>query len=131
MGRARKRLGDFGERLAAAHLEARGYRIVDRNFRCRQGEVDIIAENGGCLAFVEVRTRRGDSMGTAVESLTPLKGARLHAVAETYCQRNSDAPEERRVDVIAVDLSPDGRLLGIQHIENAFSADELPELPRE
>jgi putative endonuclease len=108
MGRERKRLGDFGERLAAAHLEAHGYHIIDRNFRCRQGEVDIIAEHGDCLAFVEVRTRRGDSMGSAIESLTPLKGARLHAVAETYCQRNVSVPEERRIDVIAIDLSPDG-----------------------
>jgi putative endonuclease len=125
----RVRLGRFGERLAAAHLEAKGYAILDRNFRCREGEIDIIAENGGCLVFVEVRTRRGDAMGTALESITPLKCARLVAAAEAYCQQHPEAAPERRVDVIAVDLTPGGRLLRLEHIENAFSADELPALP--
>jgi putative endonuclease len=130
MSDARRRLGQFGERVAVAHLESKGYRILARNYRCPDGEVDIIAEDGGCLVFVEVRTRRGDAMGTAVESLTLLKGARISATAEAYCEANPDAPEERRIDVIAVDLTPSGRLLRLEHIENAFSADELPELSR-
>ena len=57
MTRSRRDLGDFGERLAAAHLEAKGYRIRERNFRTREGEIDIIAERGGTLVFVEVRNR--------------------------------------------------------------------------
>ena len=69
-------------------------------------------------------------MGTAVESLTPLKGARISAVADAYCDANAGSPEERRIDVIAVDLTPQGRLLRLEHIENAFSGDELPELSR-
>ena len=129
MSGERRRLGQFGERIAAAHLEAEGYRIVERNFRCREGEVDIIAENGGCLAFVEVRTRRGDAMGEAADSLTPLKGARITAAAEAYCQERLDLPPERRIDVIAVDLTPRGRLLRVEHIESAFAGDELPSLP--
>jgi Holliday junction resolvase-like predicted endonuclease len=68
-------------------------------------------------------------MGTAAESLTPLKGARISAVADAYCDQNADVAEERRIDVIAVDLTPRGRLLRLEHIENAFSSDELPELP--
>ena len=124
-------LGRFGERLAAAHLESRGYRIRERNFRCRQGEIDIIAEDGGCLAFVEVRTRRGRAMGSAAESLTPGKGARIREAAEAYCLERADVPEERRIDVIAIDLAPDGRLLRLEHIENAFSGDELPGAPCE
>ena len=60
-------LGDFGERVAAAHLEAKGYRILATKFRMREGEVDVIAERGGVVAFVEVKTRRGDAMGSAVE----------------------------------------------------------------
>jgi putative endonuclease len=126
----RLRLGKFGERVAAAHLESKGYQILARNYRCPDGEVDIIAQDGGCLVFVEVRTRRGDAMGTAAESLTLLKGARISATAGAYCEANPDAPEERRIDVIAVDLTPAGRLLRLEHIENAFSADELPELSR-
>jgi Holliday junction resolvase-like predicted endonuclease len=76
-----------------------------------------------------VRTRRGDAMGRAAESLTPRKGARISAAADAYCQANPDGAEERRIDVIAVDLTPQGRLLSVQHIKNAFSGDELPELP--
>lgn len=129
MSGERQRLGSFGERVAAAHLEAKGYRIVGRNFRCREGEIDIIAEDGGGLAFVEVRTRRGSAMGSAVESLTPLKGARILAAAEAYCLRNAGAPEQRRIDVVVVELSPEGRVENVEHIENAFAADELPELP--
>jgi putative endonuclease len=129
MSGERRRLGQFGERVAAAHLEAEGYRIVERNFRCREGEVDIIAEGGGCLAFVEVRTRRGDAMGGAADSLTLLKGARITAAAEAYCQERLGLPEERRIDVIAVDLSPEGRVLRLEHIESAFAGDELPSLP--
>jgi putative endonuclease len=125
----RRRLGQFGERLAAAHLEAEGYRIVERNFRCREGEVDIIAETKGCLVFVEVRTRRGDAMGEAVDSLTPLKGARITAAAEAYCQGRPGLAPERRIDVIAVDLSLEGRVLRLEHIESAFTGDELPSLP--
>jgi putative endonuclease len=129
MSGERRRLGQFGERVAAAHLEAEGYRIIERNFRCREGEVDIIAEDGRCLAFVEVRTRRGSAMGGAADSLTPLKGARITAAAEAYCQGRLDLPPERRIDVIAVDLSPQGRLLRLEHIESAFAGDELPSLP--
>jgi putative endonuclease len=129
MSGERRRLGQFGERVAAAHLEAEGYRIIERNFRCREGEVDIIAEDGRCLAFVEVRTRRGSAMGGAADSLTPLKGARITAAAEAYCQRHLDLPPERRIDVIAVDLSPEGRVLRLEHIESAFAGDELPSLP--
>lgn len=125
----RQRLGQFGERLAAAHLEAAGYRIVERNFRCREGEIDVIAQRDAVLVFVEVRTRRGDAMGRAVDSLTPLKGARISAAADAYCQQRPASPAERRIDVIAVDLSPQGRLLRLDHIENAFAGDELPALP--
>jgi len=125
----KRSLGQFGERIAAARLEAEGYRIVDHNFRCREGEIDIIAQKGVCLVFVEVRARRGDAMGSAAASLTPLKGARITAAAEAYCQERSDLPEERRIDVITIDLSPEGRVLRVDHIENAFAGDELPSLP--
>src|SRR3989304_1696744 len=66
---SRRALGDFGERVARAHLEAKGYRVLATNFRVREGEVDIVAERGGVVAFVEVKTRRGDAMGSAVEAV--------------------------------------------------------------
>ncbi|MGB6837955.1 MAG: YraN family protein, partial [Dehalococcoidia bacterium] len=73
MNQARRRLGDFGERVAAAHLEAKGYRILARNYRCREGEIDLVAQQGDVLVFVEVRARRGEGAGTAAESVTQVK----------------------------------------------------------
>jgi len=119
MSRRRLDLGEFGERVAAAHLEAKGYHIRERNFRVAEGEIDIIAECGGTLVFVEVRTRRGGSHGTAAESVTARKAAHLVAAAQSYAQANPGCPPDQRIDVIAVELAPDGRLLSLEHIEGA------------
>ncbi len=116
---ARRDLGDFGERVAAAHLEAKGYAIRERNFRTREGEVDIIAELGGTLVFVEVRTRRGDAMGSAAESVTAAKARHILAAAQAYVQEREDCPADQRIDVIALSLTSDGRVLSLEHIEGA------------
>jgi putative endonuclease len=121
----RRNLGAFGERLAAAHLEAKGYRIRARNFRCREGEIDIVAEDGGCLVFVEVRTRRGDALGGPAESVTVAKERRLLSAAKAYLQEHADLPPDQRIDVVAVQLSPRGRLLAVQHIEGAIADRDL------
>ncbi len=113
----------MGERLAEQHLLARGYAVVDRNVRTREGEIDIIALDGETLAFVEVRARRGTRMGTAVESVTPAKQRRMVALAEAYGADRDDLPEGRRIDVIAIDFTPDGRLLSLEHFENAVIAE--------
>ena len=118
-GGARRALGEFGERLAVQHLEAKGYQIVERNYRRREGEIDIIARLGKVLAFVEVRCRRGGLMGTAIESLSPAKQRRLVALAQAYCQDRDATLEQPRIDVIAVDLAPDGKLLSLAHVEGA------------
>jgi len=120
---SRRVLGDLGERLAVQHLVAKGYRIRDRNFRVREGEIDIVAEQGDLLAFIEVRCRRGQTMGTASESLTPAKQRRLVGLAEAYGQTDDRLPERRRIDVIAVDFEPSGRLLSLEHIEGAVWAE--------
>ena len=124
MSSGRRDLGAFGERVAAAHLEAKGYRIRARNFRCREGEIDIVAEDGDCLVFVEVRTRRGDAFGTPAESVTVAKERRLLTVARAYLQEHPDVPPNQRIDVVAVELSR-GRLLAVQHIEGAIADREL------
>lgn len=116
---SRRSLGDFGERLAAAHLEAKGYRIVARNYRCAEGEMDLVARRGDLLAFVEVRTRRGGDLGGPAESITAAKAARLAAIARAYCQEHPEAPPQRRIDLVGVELSADGRLERVEHIENA------------
>ncbi len=120
---SRRTLGELGERLAVQHLLSKGYRICERNVRTREGEIDIIAQSEDMLAFVEVKTRRGSSMGTAAESLSPTKQRRLVALAEAYGQGRDDLPQQRRIDLIALDLAPDGRLLSLRHIEGAVRAD--------
>ena len=120
----RRRLGAFGERLAAAHLVAKGYHIQARNYRCREGEIDIVAQDGETLVFVEVRTRRGDALGGPAESVTARKEARLVAAATAYVQALAEPPADQRIDVVAVQLSPGGRLLAIDHIEGAVSQRE-------
>jgi len=117
--RARRDLGAFGERVAAAHLEAKGYRIRERNFRTREGEIDLVAERGGTLVFVEVRTRRGDAAGSAAESVTAAKATHIIAVAQAYAQAHEDCPADQRIDVIALSLANDGRVLSLDHIEGA------------
>ena len=120
---SRRVLGDLGERLAVQHLLAKGYRIRERNFRVREGEIDIIAQYGDLLAFVEVRCRRGDAMGTAGESLTPAKQRRLLGLADAYGQARAGLPAQRRIDVIAVDFGQGGQLLSVDHIEGAIWAE--------
>ncbi|MCH7484252.1 MAG: YraN family protein [Chloroflexi bacterium] len=119
----RRALGELGERLAAEHLSAKGYRIRERNFRTAAGEIDIVAEAGGVLAFVEVRCRRGSSMGTAAESLSPAKQRRMVEMVEAYGQARDDLPEQWRIDLIAIDFESDGRLASLVHYENAVTAD--------
>jgi putative endonuclease len=116
---SRRDLGDFGERVAAAHLEAKGYRVIATSFRCREGEVDIVAERGGVVAFVEVKTRRGDAMGRAVEGVSPQKAGRLLLAAAAFALERPGLPPDRRIDVVAIDLDGAGRVLSVEHIENA------------
>jgi putative endonuclease len=109
--------------MAANHLESMGYTIRELNARTRYGEVDIVAEKDETLAFVEVRCRRGNAMGSAVESLSAAKQRRLVRLAEAYGSDDEGLPEGRRIDLVAVDLTPDGRLRSLQHIEGAVWAD--------
>ena len=119
----RRALGELGERLAGEHLEAKGYRVRERNFRTAAGEIDIVAEAGGVLAFVEVRARRGSAMGTAAESLSPAKQRRMVEMAEAYGQARDGLPEQWRIDLIAIDFERNGRLASLVHYENAVTAD--------
>ena len=116
---SRRALGDFGERVAAAHLEAKGYRVIATRFRVREAEVDIVAERDGVVAFVEVKTRRGDAMGSATEAIDARKAQRLLIAAEAFGQQHPELPPERRIDLIAIDLDRDGKVRSIEHIESA------------
>ena len=120
---ARRALGELGERLAVQHLEAKGYRILDRNWRTREGEIDIVAEVSGTVAFVEVKSRRSCLMGTAAESLTAAKQRRMVTMAEAYDASRDDLPPGRRIDLVAIDFTREGRLLSLEHYESAVTAD--------
>lgn len=118
----RKELGDFGERVAAHRLEAAGMRILARNVRTRGGEIDIVAEDGHDLAFVEVRTRK-NIPGVAAESLTAVKLRRMWQCAMDYCDTNGVSPNLVRIDLISIDLGPRGDATHIEH----FRGLEIPE----
>lgn len=82
------RKGEEAERTAADHLEARGLKLVARNYRCRGGEIDLILRDGASLVFVEVRERAGAAFGGAAASITPAKQARIRLAAQHYLSRH-------------------------------------------
>jgi putative endonuclease len=96
-------LGKQGEHLAVTYLEAKGMKILARNWRCRHGEIDIIAEEGPNLIVVEVKTRSGRSHGTALESVSPTKLARLRMLAAKWLATQPHTFDAVRVDVIALE----------------------------
>ncbi len=117
----RNRLGASGERIAAHYLEQRGYRIVDRNVRRREGEVDLIAiePTTETLVFIEVKSRRSRRAGAAVESLSTRKQTRLRELAEIYAAEHPDLAPNLRVDLVAIELASDGSISSIEHVESA------------
>ena len=117
----RRELGAWGEERAAKYLRSKGYTILERNFRCRAGEIDIIALRGGVIAFVEVKLRRDSEFAEAREFVTPAKQRRVILTAE-YWLVSHRTELQPRFDVIEV-YAPDGvnsRKVSINHIENAF-----------
>jgi putative endonuclease len=116
----RRGLGRRGEELAARYLADRGYEILARNWRCEVGELDLVALDESCLTFVEVRTRRGRALGSPEESITAAKQVRLASLAEAYVQAR-DWAGDWRIDVVAIEMDMRGRLLRVDHYENAVT----------
>ncbi len=119
MTRARADVGRAGERLAAEALAERGFAIVARNYRCAEGEIDIVARRGTVWHFVEVRTRRGESFGTPEESITGRKRRHLVAAAQRYLLDHALGEVDWCVDLVAIRLGAGGHLLRLNLIENA------------
>jgi len=116
----RQEVGKLGEKTAQKFLKKRGYRIRETGFRCRRGEIDIIAQQKDCLVFVEVRTKSNLDFGTPEESITQAKKERLIDSALTYTTTHQDLPPLWRIDVVAIELDDKGKARRIELIENAI-----------
>jgi len=115
----RRRLGNWGEGVAAVQLEAEGYAIVARNWRCAAGEIDLVARDGETLVFVEVKTRRGRAYGAPEEALTPRKAQKLLQLGAQYVYENALGDINWRIDLVAIELDTRGLLLRCDHVRNA------------
>lgn len=115
----RQRLGRWGEDLAASRLEAEGYVIVTRNWRCSLGEIDLIARQQDTLVFVEVKTRRSKAYGYPEEALTPRKAQKLIDLGIEYVAGLEDLDVDWRIDLIAIQIDSSGKLERYEHIPGA------------
>ena len=121
MTRWRLNKGAQGEQIAADYLKRLGYRIQERNYRCRQGEIDIVAWDGTALVFVEVRTRSGSGIGEPLASVDRRKQERITRVAAAYVQEHQVRDTGLRFDVVAV-ACPADRPPEVAHVPSAFDA---------
>ena len=97
-------LGQLGEKLALSRLKKNGYRIVEKNYRCRYGEIDIIAKHKDCFVFIEVRSKTGNTYGTPEESITAGKKQKLISTAMNYLEAHPEINGDWRIDMVAVEL---------------------------
>lgn len=109
-------IGEYGERLAGEYLAGLGYEVLDRNWRCAQGELDLVARDGECVVFCEVKTRRSEAFGSPVEAVTPAKAARLRRLAWHWLRAHEVHAREVRVDVIGV-LRPQRGAAVLEHLK--------------
>jgi putative endonuclease len=119
----RRSLGNWGERLAENHLARNGIRILERGFRVRSGEIDLIGEEHGELVFVEVRTRSSARFGDPLETVRDGKRRRILRAASCYLQSRSAWHRPCRFDLVAVRKGPSGSV-EVEHIRDAFRADD-------
>lgn len=117
--RAKDGVGRYGERVAARYLQEHGLEVVDRNWRCGQGELDIVARDGPVLVFVEVKTRSSAQFGVPAEAVTRVKANRIRALAVAWLAGHPHAYAGLRFDVVSVMRSPAGAAQ-VLHLQDAF-----------
>jgi putative endonuclease len=110
----RQALGAYGERLAVRALEAAGLEVLDRNWRCPQGEIDIVAGHAELVVVCEVKTRRGERFGSPAAAITPHKLERLYRLGAAWAEAHARAGSRLRVDVVSVRLTRGARQ--VEHI---------------
>jgi putative endonuclease len=116
---ARNALGAYGERVAARHLVEDGMEVLDRNWRCRDGELDLVARDGDALVFCEVKTRRTVCCGVPAEAVVPAKARRIRRLAAQWMSETGAHAPEVRFDVVAV-LAAAAGAADIEHTRGAF-----------
>lgn len=114
----KKEEGERGEQLAVEYLKKQGYKIIERNFRIRGGEIDIIAIDVDTLVFIEVKTRRSHEFGTPFEAITPWKMRSLIKSAEFYKVKHPQLPELMRIDAVGIILQNDNTLASLELVKN-------------
>jgi putative endonuclease len=117
-----KEIGNYGELAAQKYLENLGYVILDKNFRCKSGEIDIIAKDKTAIAFIEVKSRYNTSLGLPCESVTYKKQLKLYKAAQTYILKKKPHQTFFRFDVVEVVLNIDNDMTSINLIKNAFQS---------
>lgn len=119
MTKVRRAIGEWGERLAERHLTAQGLVVLNRNWRCAEGEVDLILRDGADVVFCEVKTRRSHTFGTPAEAIGPDKVRRLRRLAHRWLAESGVRPREIRFDVVEVLPQSQGAPV-VEHIRAAF-----------
>jgi putative endonuclease len=114
----KKKIGAFGEDIAADFLIRRGYKIIDRHFQTRMGEIDIIAKNNSQIIFVEVKTRTGRNFGLPEEAINREKKIKLIETARWYLAISGIEIENYRIDSIAVEVDKTNKKVRIRHFKN-------------
>lgn len=117
----RQRIGRWGEKIAEDYLAAKGWQILERNIRSQYGEIDLLAQDGEMLVFVEVKTRTSKTFGLPEAGVTKTKQQHMLAAAQYYLQNHPDVNLDWRIDVIAILRSAPGKPLEITHFENALT----------
>src|SRR4030067_3228615 len=117
----RRETGMRGEDIACDFLGKNGYQIIERNYRCPGGEIDVIARHKEFLVFIEVRTKKSLQYGTPEESITQAKQERLRSLATYYGINHDNLPAFWRIDVVAIELDRWGRVSRIELIEDAVN----------
>jgi putative endonuclease len=115
---SRQSIGRYGEERAAIYLQDRGYEIIERNWRGRGGEIDLIANEKGRLVFIEVKTRNGSGYGHPFEAITTEKIARMRRLAADWCSVKQVSGIKVRLDAISVLIS--GGRVSIEHLKQVF-----------
>lgn len=116
---AKDALGRRGEAIAARHLMQAGFSVVEKNWRCPQGEIDIVARDGDELVFVEVKTRSSVAFGHPLETITAVKLARLRRLAAAWCDAHPGHHYDLRIDAVAV-IAPSVGPIQVEHLRRVF-----------